>query len=283
MGIREPECLGEEKMVMTKRGFFHLVMCAVLCVVLAGAARSAEILPIALGEWPPYVSQSLDGYGAAPEIVTQVFAAMGVSPAFAFYPWKRAEHMVKGGDVWASCPWFRTAGREKEYTFSSEPLFSASTLIFYHALNPALPKNIELLGIENLRNYRFGGVHGYYYEKFFINGGYSYFPTSSSEQAFKMLQSGRVDFVIEDSLVEKSIIDRKFHNNVYIIPLKRRFFVDNMYMIFPKKSKYDKKFICDFDENLKKFKKSSLYIEILNKYGIDKDEFMPSNCQIILP
>ena len=270
-------------MGMTKRSIIHLAICTVLCVALARTAWSTEILPIALGEWPPYVSQSLNGYGAAPEIVMQVFAAMGVCPAFAFYPWKRAELMVKSGDVWASCPWFRTSGREKEYTFSSEPLFSASTLIFYHTLNPELPKNIESLGIESLKNYRFGGVHGYYYENFFIKGGYSYFPASSSEQAFRMLQSGRVDFVIEDSLVEKSILGKDFHNNSYIIPLKRKFFVDNMYMIFPKESKYDRKFIYDFDNNLKKFKKSSLYIDILNKYGLDKSKFMPSKCQIILP
>ncbi len=270
-------------MVMTKRSIIHLAICTVLCVALARTASSTEILPIALGEWPPYVSQSLNGYGAAPEIVMQVFAAMGVCPAFAFYPWKRAELMVKSGDVWASCPWFRTAGREMEYAFSSEPLFSSSTLIFYHALNPALPKNLETIGIDGLKDYRFGGVHGYYYEKFFIKGGYSYFPASSSEQAFRMLQSGRVDFVIEDSLVGKSIINKIYYKNNNILSLKTKFYVNNMYMIFPKKSKYDKKFIQEFDARLKIFKKSLLYKEILNNYGVDADEFEHINSKFTLP
>ena len=231
---------------------------AIFFILISNQTWANPNFIVSCGEWPPYSGQSLDEYGAAPEILKHVFTSMIVPYFIVFYPWKRAELMVEEGLVSASCPWFHTAARQNKYLYSSEPLFSASTLIYYCTLNPALPKNVEDQNIKNLNKFRFGGVHGYYYENFLIKEEYAYYPTTSSEQAFQMLIAGRVDFVIEDELVGNSILNKIFHGkNDRIYSLKNEFMTNNMYVIFPKNPHLvSKKFISDFEKNLKYFKTS---------------------------
>lgn len=164
-------------------------------------------IPLATGEWAPYTSETLAGYGAFTEIVSATFQAMGVQPKFVFYPWKRAEAEVQAGRVFAAFPYIETEARKLEYDFS-DPVFISRGKFFY--LPERQPAALAYEQLEDLQAYRIGGVLGYWYEAPFKQAGLQVDYTGTDEQAIEKLYLGRVDLVASEELVGWALIQKLY-------------------------------------------------------------------------
>lgn len=95
----------------------------------------AQTLQLANGEWPPYQSASLPRYGFASAVVSEAAALGGLQVSYGFYPWKRAEEMVRSGHVDGSLIWSQTPLRDS-FALFSEPIVLDREVIIHHADKP---------------------------------------------------------------------------------------------------------------------------------------------------
>jgi len=65
-----------------------VVLTFMILLMVSPFARGAGIREVVLatGEWPPYTSEHMKGYGIFTEIVAAVFSEMGVKPVYHFNP-----------------------------------------------------------------------------------------------------------------------------------------------------------------------------------------------------
>lgn len=169
---------------------------------------SARTMHVAIGEWPPFVSENLQHYGLAARIVTEAFDAVGNDVKYRFYPWKRAYLETTQGDQDATAIWTRTPQREDE-VFFSEPVLVANK-VFFHLEST----EFDWDSISDLEGYTVGATRGYGYGDEFdlaveegrINVEY----VDSDLQNFKKLILGRIDLFPMTKAVGYSILNTEF-------------------------------------------------------------------------
>lgn len=103
--------------------------------LLAAHASAQATLHLANGEWPPYQSASLPQYGFASAVVSEAAQLGGIRVQYGFYPWKRAEEMVRNGHIDGSLVWSRTPLRDTFAVFSA-PVFHDHEVVIHRADRP---------------------------------------------------------------------------------------------------------------------------------------------------
>jgi polar amino acid transport system substrate-binding protein len=120
----------------------------------AAPGLAEERIRIAIGEWPPLIGAELPGYGVVPRLISEVFAAEGITVEYGFFPWKRSYQQVKQGRWHASAIWGRTPEREADCLFS-EVVYSDELVLYYHRDHPVAWDG-TLAGAEALRGLTIG-------------------------------------------------------------------------------------------------------------------------------
>jgi len=180
----------------------RLVLLAVLASVLGGfacASASASDRPAKIrltnGEWPPYQSRYLPEYGAASQLVTAAFDAVGIEVEYGFFPWNRAMLLVEQGAWDGTFMWVLTPERERLY-LPSDPLFTLREVLFYSREDP-----IAAVRPEDLKGKIMGVLDSSAFGEQFnplIEQDEIYIArVPNNRQLFQMLAMGRVDFVPE--------------------------------------------------------------------------------------
>jgi len=176
-----------------------LAVLAVLLTTLTGyfsaLARASEPDPtsirIAIGEWPPYLSASLDGNGIAGKLITEAFAAAGVTVTYVFYPWNRSLELTRRGSIEATATWFESADRRADFHLS-DPLIDSRFLLYYRDDKPIAWKTID-----DLNGLKIGATTGYFYGEAFASaeksGAITVIRASSDDTSLKNLLRGRLD------------------------------------------------------------------------------------------
>lgn len=83
------------------------------------------------GEWPPYTSEKLPGYGMLSQLVTEAFALGGISVDYTFFDsWKRSYILARQGSFDGSLTWARIPQREKDFHFS-DPIAAHENVLFH--------------------------------------------------------------------------------------------------------------------------------------------------------
>ncbi|WP_163831002.1 substrate-binding periplasmic protein [Spartinivicinus ruber] len=118
---------------------------------------SKDVIRIASGEWPPFLSQHYNEYGAGSHIVKEAFALEGIKVVYIFYPWKRSMETAKDGKVDATLLWSKNKERAKYFLFS-DPVLTLRH-VFFHRKD----FQFDWKTIENLKQYKIGVTRGYFY------------------------------------------------------------------------------------------------------------------------
>ena len=129
-----------------------------LCLLLGwhGLAVAGRTVRLATEEWPPYVSASLPDNGISGAYSFAVFARLGSSAAFDYFPWKRTMEVGMNDPRYAGllAVW-RTPQREAQCYFSA-PIGSTINVLAYLKEAPVLAS-----ALRDLRHARIGTVAGY--------------------------------------------------------------------------------------------------------------------------
>ncbi|WP_158229038.1 substrate-binding periplasmic protein [Chitinimonas sp. BJB300] len=118
------------------------LLLSVCLFLLIPQAWSAEQIRLANGEWAPYLSEKLPHAGYASHIVTEAFKAVGVEVQYEYYPWARAQELVKAGAIDGSLVWSISAEREK-FALFSDPVFVDDEVVFYLRAKPLVWQRTE--------------------------------------------------------------------------------------------------------------------------------------------
>ncbi len=238
----------------------------VLVIYLASPTSLWAQKPIVLltSKVSPYISKTLDGYGFLGEIVTLTLTEMGFKPQYKFYPWKRCEFLVQSGEAWATFPYSYTEKRAKEFNFSDTIGYS-TTLFFYY-------NNDEVLryeDIEDLKQYKLGGVFGYFYEDLFNKTGLKVSYSRNELTAVKKLIVGRVDLLPINALVGWELIRKNYPPEIInnIGTLEKPLSKDPLKLMVSKTYPDSQNLLIRFNRSLKKIKNTPAYHAILSRYG----------------
>ncbi|WP_249384158.1 transporter substrate-binding domain-containing protein [Chitinivorax sp. B] len=104
-------------------------------LLLMACPVHADNITLANGEWPPYLSANLPNFGFASHVVTEAFKLVGVSVNYKFFPWARAEEMVRNGVIDGSVVWSITPPRE-QFALFSNPVLVEEEVIFRRTDRP---------------------------------------------------------------------------------------------------------------------------------------------------
>ena len=190
----------------------------------AGAAESDVVF--AIGEWAPYVGESLPGYGYAASIVQAACSAAGLRARFEFYPWPRAEARVAEGLAFASFPFVALPEREERF-FLSEAIIQSSIAILRSTGNAATETfrysgdPIEFAGSVVGTT---AGTKAVSYP--LSKAGVAVEETDTIDLSLLKLDRGRIDFVVEERIVLIDAVRRLFPRGTARFVLLERSFLE---------------------------------------------------------
>lgn len=229
-------------------------------------------LKIGTGEWIPLTGEKMEGQGIATEILKEAFSEEGIDVEIAFFPWKRCQFMLEENQLDGIFPYTRNDERISKFNYS-QGLINVKTVFFY------LEKKIEKLKFEkyeDLKEYRIGGVLGYWYEETLNKAGLSLDLVASDEQNIKKLLAGRIDVAIMTDiggwyLIQNQFPDylKQFKTTDYNLPWQKLNDKESVScLIVSKKNTNGSEIIDKFNKGLNKIKKNGKYQKIMDKYEI---------------
>lgn len=154
--------------------FLFISMICIARPVLADDALKS--IDITIGEWKPYISQSLEGYGELTREITLTLERMGYRPNYQFMPWGQAEKLVRNNandsGPRGTFPFSQVGDRIGNFYFSKKPVLTKCTVFFYNKdkLKDRHISKVMLGSLQDLDkdNYRLGYIKktaGYQYPK----------------------------------------------------------------------------------------------------------------------
>jgi polar amino acid transport system substrate-binding protein len=259
---------------MKKRNFSETLMLRLkqivflyLCVIGISSTVFAETtLMIATGELPPITSEQPDN-----SLLTDVFQAlgneMGVKFVFQFLPWKRCELYVEELKVWGAIPYVRTPAREQKFNFSESIYKNATKLFGYSA--EGMMKSIFYNRLGELKNYKIGGVRGYWYEKRFHDAGIKLEYVADEKQIVKMLRTQRIDLAPLGEASGWHMINTLFpKENKKFFTAMPPLLEKKIFLMTSKQYPGGHKLLNEFNMALRKIKENRVFQNILDKHRI---------------
>ncbi len=231
------------------------------CILVLGLAllfsgpSFGETIVFATGEWPPFIGETLSDYGLHSQVLKKVFTKMGHEIELEFMPWKRVYELTKKGDYIATYTWSKTPERQEEMYYPTNELFLSKEVGFYK--KSKFPNGLTVSSLDDIKsqNLKVVGISSYWYEKALKDMGIKIHVVSTGELAWKMLNGGRADIMIENVDVGKAESQAalgKGKNAEFGMtdPLKSQ----KMFLIFSRVHPKSKAIMTQYDETVSKMK-----------------------------
>lgn len=230
---------------------------------------------IVTGEYAPYTSENVVGYGAFTQIVEAVLKEAGLESEVKFYPWARASEMVKNGEAWASFPYGYINEMAQVYDYS-DSIIQSPHLFYYFKSNQKLAREgVEFSKISDFSNYTFGGANDYWYgnKATIENSGVKVEWANDVDALLKMLHAGRIDFLIEDYQVADEAIARLFPEDIgAFATLPNTASQHDYYLIISKDYPNSQLYREKFNAALQTLKNDGTIDRILTENGLDTNQ-----------
>ena len=234
--------------------------------VLAGPASAAAPLQLVTDQWIPYETLSdAEAPGFSTEVLKSVFAAMGREASFEEFPWARAAGLVFRGERDAIFTAFRNDEREHFCYFPNEPLARDKWVFFVRTADAGKLKfsSFDDLVGHDIAVLRGASISPEFWD--FVHQHRNFVETASDEGNFRMLEAGRVDYVVA-SFVNGMRLIGSLGLDAKVEPLRSRSLKeDDMYVIFSKE-RISPDFVDAFSNALHQFKQTDAFRAIYRKY-----------------
>lgn len=231
--------------------------------------ETGDKVVLVIGEWEPFTSENLEGYGFFTEIVTAAFEQAGLPIEYQFYPWKRCEEMVQNGEAWGTFPYAYTEDRTEFYNYS-ERVFPDSTVMFYKKDNSKINLDeIDVANLQTLKPYMIGGITGYSYEQAFNDAGLSVDWTSGEEDGIHKLANERIDFYPQNDAAGWALLRKLYPDEIEnFAVLEKPLFQNDFYIISSKNYPDGDAILNSFNKGLSEIKENGKMKTILDKYNL---------------
>jgi polar amino acid transport system substrate-binding protein len=174
--------------------------------------QTTDKIIIITGEYAPYTTENMAGYGVFTQIVEAVLTESGLESEVKFYPWARASEMVEKGEAWAAFPYGYITEMAQVYDYSDSIIQSPHKFYYLKSNQKLALEGADFSKISDFGNYTFGGANDYWYgnKTTLENSGVKVEWANDVDALIKMLHAGRIDFLIEDYQVADEAIARLF-------------------------------------------------------------------------
>lgn len=226
----------------------------VLVSFLPYTSYPQDTIRITNGEWPPYLSMELKGYGIASRIVTQAFAIEGIKVQYGFFPWREAFFLAENGDWDGTAVWLRSPERDRDFYLSNPVVMS--NYVFFHLKS----FDFRWKTIDDLKGLKIGATISYDYGKDFEaaekEGVIDVIRVASDEQNLVKLLNGKIDIFPLDIEVGYTMLQKMYNKETVSLvtnnqtPLRS----DPLHLLLTKKNKKNEERIIIFNRGLKKLK-----------------------------
>jgi polar amino acid transport system substrate-binding protein len=258
-----------------------LAVGAMWAIALSPSPARAERKFVIVGEaYPPFEYQE-NGQprGINVELVTQIFAKLGVPVEFRFYPFARAWMLMEGGHADAITSVSYTPAREKALIFTPEQrAFLATGCVprdhlwltdYVFFVKSAVQKGLRFESLQQIHDdrYRVGLVTDYSYSPEFLKAELDTRTYSNPEEGFRALVAGEIQVFPFDRTVGHWILKREgLHERVSLLP--RPIFVKPYELGFSRLSGYPdmEGLLQAFYRELADLRSSGEYDRISSKY-----------------
>lgn len=227
----------------------------------------AKEITFAVGEWAPFIGSELKNFGPLAEIVTLATEKAGYSAKLKFMPWSRAMGMVETGKMVATFPWSHTQERaDKGCLYPKTPILVSSWVAFF--LKEKYPEGITVKTLEDLKPYKMVGLSQYWYEKPAMEAGIDIHLVLKSESAWKLLQRGRKDIMVEERYVGNGEINKFFPNEAASFGHSDAFKVTEQFVLFSEKNPNGAEAKEKIDAALQALVNDGTYEKIMKQHGL---------------
>ncbi|MFT5658878.1 MAG: polar amino acid transport system substrate-binding protein [Gammaproteobacteria bacterium] len=173
----------------------HKLLILGLFSILCSAVFAEDKIHLTNGEWAPFQSAKLPGYGAASRAMTAAFSAVDIEVEYGFFPWNRAMELVRQGLWDGTFMWVLTPERSRDFLVS-DALFTVQEVVYY-----SLDRPLAATHAKDMKGKTMGALHasafGAQFNEFIESGEITVIRAHTNQQLFQMLSNGRVDFVPE--------------------------------------------------------------------------------------
>ncbi len=249
------------EIVRMKKSLF-LLMCLIFVGVSPAHPKELRVATEDSDYYPFYFMKEGRYMGATVEIIQKIAGSLGYEVTFHKYPWSRALKYVETGrlDMMIQC--FRTPERSEKMIFADGPTLSEANHLF-------VKKGSDISFASNLKDmtgYKFGAVRNYSYGNAFDNADYlGAYRTNGEKILIKMLIGKRFDIAIGSApSIIKHAKELKVSDQIVFLepPVEKT----PAYMAFSKKMTNVHAIVREFSEELKKFKRTEEFRQIIKKY-----------------
>ncbi|PYM11106.1 MAG: hypothetical protein DMD81_27910 [Candidatus Rokuibacteriota bacterium] len=246
-----------------------LVLLAAAFAVFAALSptpSAAAPLRLVTDQWVPYENLSDAGApGFSTEVLKGVFAAMKQEVSFEEFPWARAAQMVFRGERDGIFTAFYNDERARYCHFPTEPLARDKWIFFVRTADVG---RLRFASFDDLLGHDIAVLRGAAISPEFWDFARRHarvVETASDEANFRMLEAGRVEYVVASFVNGTRLIaSLGFAGKVAPLPessLKE----DDLYVIFSKQ-RIAAAFVTQFSNTLRRFKQTGAFRAIYRKY-----------------
>jgi len=252
---------------------YTLIIIALIFSFWHPPALEAQKIKILTTDWSPYVSKDIPCYGFAAEVVCYAFLAAGHEVEFVFTSWDENVAHIKKGSFLAAFPHKRTPARDK-FALFSKPIAMSKDVFFYIKKSP---QPIDFKDLIDFKEFKIGGVRGYYNIAMLKKAGLQIDYASNSTTSFKKMYIGLVDLVPENEFVGWGIIQKNFPDEIYKFgTTPKALDQDSLHLMVSKAYPKSKILLAAFDKGLVEIMRQGTYRKLLKKYIKNVEIKMPS-------
>lgn len=181
-----------------------LLVAFALAAGLASSVSVAETIKLTNGEWPPFTSKDFQYGGVLSRIVTEAFAAEGVTVEYEYMPWKRAYAAAKSGEADGSVGWAPTPDHVADLHMS-DPVITVKKGLFHLKSTP-----FTWTSLADLSKWKVGCTAGYSYgdewDQAIKSGALKVEEVATDEQDIRKLLAKRIDVFAMETDVATHLI-----------------------------------------------------------------------------
>ncbi len=253
---------------------------AVLLMSMLGMAAlptsAAEPVRLASLEWEPYVGPKLRQQGYVSALIRAAFEAEGVGVKIEFYPWARALHLARSGEVDGLMPEYYNASREADFAFSEG--FPGGPLVLYKRKADAIafaadPQQQAEVALRALKAYRIGVVRGYLNTPAFDAADYLIKEEASDDATnLRKLAFGRIDLAVIDGPVAAHLIRTRYPAYAdKLVAMQPPLAEMPLYIAFSRKSPRMAEVLASFNRGLQKLAADGRLQALRQRYLLNAD------------
>lgn len=229
-------------------------------------AAQARVLNIAVGEWPPFVSEQSKHFGPVAHLISDLFKDAGYQVNYHFAPWGRVYSLAATSQLYdATAVWMYKPERLRDFLFSAPVL--QERFVFFSLKS----RQLHAESLAQIVGMRLGGDIAYSYgpelDQMVAEGKVSQQRVTSVKQNFSKLLRGRIDLYPQEMHVGLAELRSELGpaSAALITYSKSPFLRNDSFVMFPRNMPDSNRLRSQFNQLLQQAIASGRYQEYFDR------------------